>query len=104
MPEVFSLLFVEAEIEILLWQGRLIPGARIETLPFVEAIRAKRSAAARDILPDEVFCRIRGALFFGPEFLVTRNKLSFRDNLSELLQHATSGTAILLSSGGPRMS
>eukprot|EP00884_Botryococcus_braunii_P005311 jgi/Botrbrau1/14781/Bobra.0284s0014.2 len=72
------------------WQGRLIPGARIETLPFVEAVRTKRSAAVRDALPDEVFCRIRGALFFGPEFLVTRNKLSFRDNLNELLQHATS--------------
>lgn len=54
-------------------------------------MRAKRSAAARDALPDEVFSRIRGALFFGPSFLVTRNKLSFRDNLTQLLQVATSG-------------
>lgn len=56
------------------WQGRLIPGARIETLPFIEAIRQKRSAQAKDNLPDEVFARLRGALFFGPTFKVTRNK------------------------------
>eukprot|EP00873_Tetraselmis_striata_P016358 jgi/Tetstr1/436622/TSEL_025418.t1 len=70
------------------WQGRLIPATRIESLPFIEATRAKRSAAARDILPDEVFSRLRGALFFGPNFLVTRNKLNFRDNLQDLLAGA----------------
>jgi hypothetical protein len=70
------------------WQGRLIPATRIESLPFVEATRTKRTAAARDILPDEVFSRLRGALFFGPNFLVTRNKLNFRDNLQELLGSA----------------
>lgn len=29
------------------WQGRLIPGARIDTLPFVEAVRQKRTAQAK---------------------------------------------------------
>lgn len=29
------------------WQGRLIPGARIDTLPFVEAVRSKRNAQAK---------------------------------------------------------
>jgi hypothetical protein len=29
------------------WQGRLIPGARIDTLPFLEAVRTKRSAQAK---------------------------------------------------------
>jgi hypothetical protein len=43
------------------------------------------------MLPDEAFMRLRGALFFGPDFLVTRNKLTFRDNLKELLDKATSG-------------
>lgn len=56
------------------WQGRLIPGARIESLPFIEAVRQKRNAAGKDAMPDEVFNRLRGALFFGPAFRVTRNK------------------------------
>jgi len=56
------------------WQGRLIPGARIESLPFIEAVRQRRNAAAKDAIPDEVFHRLRGALFFGPGFRVTRNK------------------------------
>ncbi|KAL0055143.1 hypothetical protein WJX82_007626 [Trebouxia sp. C0006] len=73
------------------WQGRLIPGARIDSLPFVQAVRTKRSAASKDTLPDEVFHRIRGALFFGPGFKVTRNKLLFRDNLQELLAAAVPG-------------
>ena len=51
-------------------------------------VRTKRSAAHKDALPDEIFSRIRGALFFGPEFKVTRNKLLFRDNLQELLAAA----------------
>jgi len=29
------------------WQGRLIPGARIETLPFMEAVRQKRTAQTK---------------------------------------------------------
>lgn len=56
------------------WQGRLIPAAHVESLPFVDAIRQKRTAASKDSLPDEVFGRFRGALFFGPAFRVTRNK------------------------------
>lgn len=56
------------------WQGRLIPGARVDTLPFIEAVRQKRSAQAKDAVPDEAFARLRGALFFGPGFRVTRNK------------------------------
>lgn len=56
------------------WQGRLIPSAHVDTLPFVEAIRQKRTAATKDALPDEVFSRLRGALFLGPAFRVTRNK------------------------------
>ncbi|KAK9800826.1 hypothetical protein WJX73_002958 [Symbiochloris irregularis] len=70
------------------WQGRLIPGSRVESLPFIEAVRLKRRSGVKDALPDEVFLRLRGALFFGPGFLVTRNKLNFRDNLLELLSSA----------------
>ncbi|KAK9820414.1 hypothetical protein WJX72_010046 [[Myrmecia] bisecta] len=70
------------------WMGRLIPGARVDSLPFIEAVRSKRNAAGRDALPDEAFLRLRGALFFGPAFKVTRNKLTFRDNLPELLATA----------------
>jgi hypothetical protein len=44
------------------WQGRLIPGACVDTLPFIRAVRCKRSAAAKDLLPDDVFSRVR----YGP--------------------------------------
>jgi len=54
----------------------------------LQTVKTKRSAAAKDGLPDESFLRLRGALFFGPGFLVTRNKLTFRDNLQELLATA----------------
>ena len=57
----------------------------------VQAVRQKRGAAGRDALPDEVFGRLRGALFLGPSFQVTRNKLLFRDNLPELLAAAVPG-------------
>lgn len=60
----------------------------IYSVPPIDAVRAKRSAAARDLLPDEVFGRVRGALFFGPGWRVTRNKLMFRDNLPALLADA----------------
>ena len=63
----------------------------------VQAVRAKRSAASKDMLPDEVFQRIRGALFFGAGFKVTRNKLLFRDNLQELLAAAVPGATHLSS-------
>jgi hypothetical protein len=56
------------------WQGRLIPDSRISTLGFVEGVRRKRNAISKDTLPDEAFCRLRGTLFFGPAFHVTRNK------------------------------
>ena len=46
---------------------------------------------AKDVLPDEAFRRLRGALFFGPGFRVTRNKLLFRDNLPEVLATAVPG-------------
>lgn len=52
------------------FQGRLIPGASIDTLPFIEAVRQKRTAQAKDMIPDEAFRRLRGALFFGPAFKV----------------------------------
>jgi hypothetical protein len=59
----------------------------------VQAVRVKRSSAMRDALPDEAFMRLRGSLFFGPAFLVTRNKLTFRDNLQELLASSSPGLA-----------
>ncbi|GIL94923.1 hypothetical protein Vretimale_1033 [Volvox reticuliferus] len=73
------------------WQGRLIPGSGLDSLPFIEALRTKLrgSSSGKDYLPDDVFGRIRGALFFGPAWRVTRNKLTFRDPLSELLAAAT---------------
>ncbi len=58
----------------------------------LQAVR-KRSVMARDVLPEEVFTRLRGVLFFSANFLVTRNKLTFRDNLQELLAAATPGRA-----------
>ncbi|EFJ52379.1 hypothetical protein VOLCADRAFT_86759 [Volvox carteri f. nagariensis] len=72
------------------WQGRLIPGSGLESLPFIDALRSKMrgSSSGKDYLPDEVFGRIRGALFFGPAWRVTRNKLTFRDPLPELLATA----------------
>ena len=82
------------------WQGRLIPGARIESLPFIEAVRCRRSASARDALPDAVFARLRGALFFGPDFLVTRNKLTFRDDLGVLLSAASPANEARAAAGG----
>lgn len=57
----------------------------------MQAARSKRAGPARDKLPDEVFLRLRGALFFGPGFKVTRNKLTFRDTLQELLANASPG-------------
>ena len=45
----------------------------------------------QDTIPDEAFRRLRGALFFGPAFRVTRNKLLFRDNLGEALAAAVPG-------------
>ncbi|KAK3267358.1 hypothetical protein CYMTET_24075 [Cymbomonas tetramitiformis] len=80
------------------WQGRLIPETAVASLPFIHAVAgvarggargAGRTAAARDVLPDECFARLRGLLFFGPSFKVTRNKLSFRDNLEALLDSST---------------
>ena len=56
-----------------------------------QAVRDRRAGAAKDRLPDEVFLRLRGSLFFGPSFLVTRNKLTFRDNLQQLLADASPG-------------
>ena len=47
----------------------------------------------QDTVPDEAFSRLRGTLFFGPAFRVTRNKLLFRDNLPEVLAAAVPGTA-----------
>lgn len=65
---------LQAPIFEAFWQGRLIPGARIDTLPFIEAVRQKRTAQTKDNIPDEAFARLRGALFFGSTFRVTRNK------------------------------
>lgn len=65
--------------------------ARLLMSMYEQAVRAKRTAASKDTLPDEVFRRIRGALFFGAGFKVTRNKLLFRDNLQELLAAAVPG-------------
>lgn len=53
-----------------------------------QVLRSKKWGALRDKLPDEVFLRLRGALFFGPGFKVTRNKLNFRDKIAELLATA----------------
>lgn len=50
----------------------------------------------KDVIPDECFLRLRGALFFGPSFLVTRNKLTFRDNLQQLLLTAVKSACFLM--------
>ena len=67
------------------WQGRLIPESRVSSLPFIDAIFQRQGTYMKDKIPPEVVNRIWGCLFFGPEFRVTRNKLSFRDNLEDLL-------------------
>ena len=65
-------------------QGRLIPGTSVASLPFLDAVRAKAaSAAGKDALPDECFARLRGALFLGPSWTVTRNKLKLRCALAK---------------------
>lgn len=50
------------------WQGRLIPGSGLDSLPLVEAVRAKMraSTSGKDYLPDEVFGRIRCVLCMPP--------------------------------------
>ena len=57
----------------------------------LQAVRLKRRSGVKDAISNEAFMRIRGSLFFGPSFLVTRNKLTFRDNLAELLAAAVPG-------------
>ena len=61
-------------------QGRLIPGTSVASVPFLDTLRAKAAAAAgrQDSIPDECFTRLRGALFLGPSWTVTRNKLKLR--------------------------
>lgn len=66
---------------------------RANTLSALQAVRMKRSSSTRDVLPDEAFMRLRGTLFFGPAFQVTRNKLTFRDNLQQLLAESSPGEA-----------
>lgn len=52
----------------------------------------------QDVLPDEAFRRLRGTLFFGPAFRVTRNKVGASclrvvamDGLIDAFQPATRG-------------
>lgn len=61
-------------------QGRLIPGSNLASVPFIDELRAKMrtSGGKEDGLPDECFTRLRGALFVGPSWSVTRNKLKLR--------------------------
>ena len=51
---------------------------------------AFHSKHLRDKIPPECHGRLWGLLFFGHQFRVTRNKLSFRDNLEDLLMEAFS--------------
>ena len=60
----------------------------------LQALRSKKGGPLRDKLPPEVFLRLRGSLFFGNSFKVTRNKLSFRENLEELLAGASHGARL----------
>ena len=53
--------------------------------------RVSRSAANRDKLPDEAFLRLRGMLFFGPAFMVTANKLTFREDIKQTLTTVAKG-------------
>ena len=57
-------------------QGRLIPGTSLASLPFIDALRTR--TPGREPLPEECFKRLRGALFLGPSWTVTRNKLKMR--------------------------
>jgi hypothetical protein len=59
-------------------QGRLVPGTSVASLPFIDTIRSKATTVGKDALPDECFARLRGALFLGPSWTVTRNKLKVR--------------------------
>jgi hypothetical protein len=61
-------------------QGRLIPGTSVASVPFIDELRLKMLTSGRkeDGVPDECFKRLRGALFVGPSWNVTRNKLKLR--------------------------
>lgn len=61
-------------------QGRLIPGTSVASVPFIDELRTKMltSGWKEDGVPDECFKRLRGALFVGPSWSVTRNKLKLR--------------------------
>lgn len=65
----------------------------------MQTVKNKMDAASavQDSVPDRAFLRLRGALFFGPRFLVTRDKLTFQDNLQECL-------AIAVPSQSPQIS
>jgi hypothetical protein len=80
-------------------QGRLIPGTSIASLPFVEAVRGKSCANIKEAIREECFSRLRGALFVGPLWTVTRNKLKIRYVL--LTQH-TESIHVCLSICSPR--
>jgi hypothetical protein len=54
----------------------------------VQPTRPRCRLAGKDAVPDDAFRRLRGALFFGPSWRVTRNKLMFRDNLQQALAAA----------------
>lgn len=60
-------------------QGRLIPGTSVASVPFIDEVRSKMLTAwKQEGIPDECFRRLRGALFVGPSWTVTRNKLKLR--------------------------
>jgi hypothetical protein len=59
-------------------QGRLIPGTSVPSLPFVDAVRSKPGGVGKEPIPEECLSRCRGALFLGPSWAVTRNKLKVR--------------------------
>ena len=52
-----------------------------------------RTSAIRAV---QVYRRLRGTLFFGPGFAVTKNKLTFCDALDQILAEAKPGAAALV--------
>ena len=61
-------------------QGRLIPASNLASVPFIDELRTKMRVCGgkEDGVPDDCFTRLRGALFVGPSWSVTRNKLKLR--------------------------
>lgn len=57
----------------------------------MQTVKSKGDGVGKEAIPDQAFMRLRGALFFGADFAVTRNRVTFQESLEELLATAVPG-------------